>query len=211
MSISSYGTTNGYFLNVHLFLFHTYLSSSYLMSSFTSVLCLASSPPRLVRSLPPPAMTSPGLGGAGHYGQQEGPQSGLDGWIEQQQRQFRDFDSSFGISSPGFADFDTFSRLPSIFAPSPRQALAPPPHGHPSSSSLVPCGSGGSVNRSTTMALQSGEADMSPKAKVSYDQDKFQVEFNVQDYTPEVSPHPLDVRKTVLYKPNIALVLFVAS
>jgi len=26
---------------------------------------------------------------------------------------------------------------------------------------------------------------MSPKAKVSYDQDKFQVEFNVQDYTPE--------------------------
>ena len=38
------------------------------------------------------------------------------------------------------------------------------------------------------MALQSGESDMSPKAKVSYDQDKFQVEFNVQDYTPEVSP-----------------------
>merc|ERR1712004_154413 len=108
-------------------------------------------------------------------------QSGLDGWIEQQQRQFRDFDSSFGIS-PGFADFDTFSRLPSIFAPSPRQSLAPPPHGPPSSSSLVPCGS---VNRSTTMALQSGEADMSPRAKVSYDQDKFQVEFNVQDYTPE--------------------------
>ena len=38
------------------------------------------------------------------------------------------------------------------------------------------------------MALQSGESDMSPKAKVSYDQDKFQVEFNVQDYTPEVGP-----------------------
>ena len=41
---------------------------------------------------------------------------------------------------------------------------------------------------------------MSPKAKVSYDQDKFQVEFNVQDYTPEVSPHFLHVRKTVHYK-----------
>ena len=183
----------------------------------------APSPKCLVSSLLPPQaaattygpssarMTSP-AGGQGHYstGTHQGPQSGLDGWIEQQQRQFRDFDSSFGIS-PGFADFDTFSRLPSIFAPSPRQALAPPPHGHPSSSSLVPCGSGGSVNRSTTMALQSGEADMSPKAKVSYDQDKFQVEFNVQDYTPEVSPHFLHVRKTVLYKPNIALVLFVAS
>ena len=150
------------------------------MGSSTSVLCLAPSPPRLVRSLPPPAMTSPGLGGAGHYGQQEGPQSGLDGWIEQQQRQFRDFDSSFGVSS-GFADFDTFPRISSIFAPSPRQALAPP---LPSSSLLVPAAV--SVNRSN-MALQSGESDMSPKAKVSYDQDKFQVEFNVQDYTPEVS------------------------
>merc|ERR1712061_888190 len=101
-------------------------------------------------------------------------QSGLDGWIEQQQRQFRDFDSSFGVSS-GFADFDTFPRISSIFAPSPRQALAPPLP----TSSLVPA----SVNRS--MALQSGESDMSPKAKVSYDQDKFQVEFNVQDYPPE--------------------------
>ena len=32
----------------------------------------------------------------------------------------------------------------------------------------------------------SQSSDMSPKAKVSYDQDKFQVEFNVQDYSPEV-------------------------
>ena len=46
------------------------------------------------------------------------------------------------------------------------------------------------------MALQSGESDMSPKAKVSYDQDKFQVEFNVQDYTPEVS-------KLVLSRPVV--------
>ena len=28
---------------------------------------------------------------------------------------------------------------------------------------------------------------MSPKAKVSYDQNKFEVEFNVADYLPEVS------------------------
>ena len=127
-------------------------------------------------------MTSPlGAGGAGQSSSQ-GPQSGLDGWIEQQQRQFRDFDSSFGVSS-GFADFDTFPRISSFFAPSPRQqALLAPPH---PSSSLVPAAAT-SVNRSN-MALQSGESDMSPKAKVSYDQDKFQVEFNVQDYTPEVS------------------------
>merc|ERR1719234_2935339 len=130
-------------------------------------------------------MTSP-LGGGAR--QRQEPQSGLDGWIEQQQRQFRDFDSSFGVSSSGFADFDTFPRISSFFAPSPsqrQQALLAPPH--PSSSSLVPAAtSATSVNRNNnSMALQSGESDMSPKAKVSYDQDKFQVEFNVQDYTPE--------------------------
>ena len=32
----------------------------------------------------------------------------------------------------------------------------------------------------------SSSSDSSPKAKVSYDQDKFMVEFSVQDYTPEV-------------------------
>ena len=31
------------------------------------------------------------------------------------------------------------------------------------------------------------DSDMSPKAKVSYDQSKFEVEFNVSEYTPEVS------------------------
>jgi len=30
-----------------------------------------------------------------------------------------------------------------------------------------------------------GDSDMSPKAKVSYDQNKFEVEFDVSDYTPE--------------------------
>merc|ERR1712172_37201 len=113
-------------------------------------------------------------------------QSGLDGWIEQQQRQFRDFDDSFGVSSSGIADFDTFPRISSFFAPPSQrqQALLAPPH--PSSSSLVPAtATTTSVNRSNNMALQSGESDMSPKAKVSYDLDKFQVEFNVQDYPPE--------------------------
>ena len=145
-------------------------------------------------------MTSP-AGGAGHSSQ--GPQSGLDGWIEQQQRQFRDFDSSFGVSS-GFADFDTFPRISSIFAPSPRQALAPPLP----SSSLVPAAA--SVNRSN-MALQSGESDMSPKAKVSYDQDKFQVEFNVQDYTPEVSPTPELVLRRPLVNIPLLTVMFILA
>ena len=32
----------------------------------------------------------------------------------------------------------------------------------------------------------SSSADISPRAKVTYDQDNFIVEFSVQDYTPEV-------------------------
>ena len=31
-----------------------------------------------------------------------------------------------------------------------------------------------------------GDSDMSPKARVTYDQHKFQVEFNVSEYLPEV-------------------------
>ena len=31
-----------------------------------------------------------------------------------------------------------------------------------------------------------GDSDMSPKARVTYDQNKFQVEFNVSEYLPEV-------------------------
>jgi len=34
-------------------------------------------------------------------------------------------------------------------------------------------------------AIMGDSNDLSPKAKVSYDQDKFQVEFNVQEYAPE--------------------------
>jgi len=102
----------------------------------------------------------------------------LDCWIEHQQRQFRDFDSSFG---GGFSDFGTFPRLtPSLLAPnrnlgSPSSSLSLIPHSSSNPSFQQP------QNPSSTM----GESDMSPKAKVSYDQDKFQVEFNVQDYSPE--------------------------
>ena len=32
----------------------------------------------------------------------------------------------------------------------------------------------------------SSSSDISPRAKVSYDQEKFMVEFSVRDYTPEV-------------------------
>jgi hypothetical protein len=119
--------------------------------------------------------------GSGGPGGPSGPQSSLGGWIDRQQQQFRDFDSSFGagfgvngfggdgLGDRGFGDFPLVSpgllgprALPAPAALATRPAAASPGH-------------------------EMGDDEMSPKAKVSYDQDKFQVEFNVKDYTPEVS------------------------
>lgn len=95
-----------------------------------------------------------------------------------QQRQFQEFDRSFDRnfhSSAGFGNtfgdfFSPFSRPNLALQQSSQQPLSQPPaHTYPA----VP---------DRAMAQSS---DMSPKAKVSYDADKFQVEFNVQDYTPE--------------------------
>ena len=37
------------------------------------------------------------------------------------------------------------------------------------------------------------ESEMSPKAKVTYDQHKFEVEFNVTEYLPEVSQNNFEL------------------
>merc|ERR1719277_2815559 len=94
-----------------------------------------------------------------------------------QQRQFQEFDRSFDRTfhtTPGFGNtfgdfFSPFSR-PNLALQSSQQQLPPPP------APAYP------TPPTRAMAQSS---DMSPKAKVSYDADKFQVEFNVQDYTPE--------------------------
>merc|ERR1712168_888252 len=106
------------------------------------------------------------------------PQCDLGEWMLNQQRQFQEFDRSFDRnfhSSAGFGNtfgdfFSPFSRPNLALQQSSQQPLSQPPaHAYPT----VP---------DRAMAQSS---DMSPKAKVSYDADKFQVEFNVQDYTPE--------------------------
>merc|ERR1712142_29415 len=106
------------------------------------------------------------------------PQCDLGEWMLNQQRQFQEFDRSFDRnfhSSVGFGNtfgdfFSPFSRPNLALQQSSQQPLSQPPaHAYPT----VP---------DRAMAQSS---DMSPKAKVSYDADKFQVEFNVQDYTPE--------------------------
>ena len=107
------------------------------------------------------------------------PQRDLGEWMRNQQRQFQEFDRSFQ-TTPGFDDsfgesfgnfISPFSR-PNLAIQSQSNKPTPqiPTHTYPT----VP---------DRAMAKSN---DMSPKAKVSYDQDKFQVEFNVQDYTPEV-------------------------
>merc|ERR1711970_1426680 len=105
------------------------------------------------------------------------PQCDLGEWMLNQQKQFQEFDRSFDRSfhtTPGFGNsfgdfFSPFSR-PNLALQSSQQPLPPPPtHAYP----IVPD------------RAMSQSSDMSPKAKVSYDADKFQVEFNVEDYTPE--------------------------
>jgi len=100
--------------------------------------------------------------------------SDLSEWMLNQQRQFQEFDRSFGTNM-GFGDsfdgfFTPFSRS-SLALQSHQPTLPSPPHSH--STNMIP----------DRTLVRSGE--MEPKAAVTYDQDKFEVQFNVEDYTPE--------------------------
>merc|ERR1712179_523076 len=120
------------------------------------------------------------MGSLGRDTPQSGrPQCDLGEWMINQQRQFQEFDRSFDRSfhtTPVFGNtfgdfFSPFSR-PNQALQSSQQPLPPPPppaHAYPTEPGRA----------------MSQSSDMSPKAKVSYDADKFQVEFNVEDYTPE--------------------------
>ena len=50
-----------------------------------------------------------------------------------------------------------------------------------------------------------GDSDMSPKARVTYDQHKFQVEFNVSEYLPEVSSEQSVSRNFLFYNLKCAV------
>lgn len=101
-------------------------------------------------------------------------------WIQERQRDFADFDRSIGFSGRPVTDFDTsdlFSPIPPRFAiASDTRPISPPsPYSPRPEQTAI-------VNHSN---MSQDSTELSPKAKVSYDQDKFQVEFNVQDYKPE--------------------------
>merc|ERR1711892_1176742 len=123
------------------------------------------------------------MGSLGRDGRLTGrPQCDIGEWMLNQQRQFQEFDRSFQTSS-GFGNsfgdfFSPFSR-PNL-ALTPHQQSQPQPQPRQAISQSPAHTSPAVPERAISQSN-----DMSPKAKVSYDQDKFQVEFNVQDYTPE--------------------------
>merc|ERR1711892_1605707 len=121
------------------------------------------------------------MGSLGREGRLAGrPQCDLGEWMLNQQRQFQEFDRSFQTSSGFGNSFGDF------FSPFSRPNLALQPHQQPQP---LPQQAISQSPAHTSPAVPeraiSQSNDMSPKAKVSYDQDKFQVEFNVRDYTPE--------------------------
>lgn len=154
-------------------------------------------------------MTSPaGRASGGSRGDEAPllPQSDpLSRWIQERARDFRDFDLSLpGALNPVFAD--PFAAVPS------RRSLCLPQdfsrtdpffsRQDPLFSTQDPVFNRQELvrqdrlfNRQEPISFRqepaagygtmSGEKELSPKAKVSYDQEKFQVEFNVQDYKPE--------------------------
>merc|ERR1711892_1036123 len=125
------------------------------------------------------------MGSLGRDGRLTGrPQCDLGEWMLNQQRQFQEFDRSFQTSSGFGNSFGDF------FSPFSRPDLALPPHQQSQPQPQLQPQQAISQSPAHTSPLVPERAisqsnDMSPKAKVSYDQDKFQVEFNVQDYTPE--------------------------
>merc|ERR1711892_65464 len=121
------------------------------------------------------------MGSLGRDEQHAGrPQCDLGEWMLNQQRQFQEFDRSFQTSSGFGNSFGDF------FSPFSRPNLALQPHQQPQPLPQQAISqSPAHISPAVPERAISQSNDMSPKAKVSYDQDKFQVEFNVQNYTPE--------------------------
>lgn len=139
-------------------------------------------------------------------------QDPLGEWLEARQRAFRDFDRT--LQAPSVFQGDRARRsiitsTPSWFSiteplvpPKPTLArpftLSSPGHSHrvtyPFQSVISqPCLTFGGKDSSPAptsapaamLSTRNDNADLSPKAKVSYDEDRFQVELDVQDYRPE--------------------------
>lgn len=124
-------------------------------------------------------MTSTSVGRDPFLPATNNPRHEFSTWIQERQRDFADFDRSIGFSGRPVSDFDEdfgfFNPIPPRFAiASDPRPISPPYAGVQPQSSIVNHG-----------AMSQDSTELSPKAKVSYDQDKFQVEFNVQDYKPE--------------------------
>ncbi len=153
-------------------------------------LALSTSADAIMPPPPPPPPTAAGAAAAAAVGDFGAKRHGYEGslfhtnllrldddpvsaWIEQRQRSFRDFEQS--LRDP----FTTVSRRPhpgvdNLFLP---LAASRPKNAWKSQPQYAML--------SSSRGLEPPSGDMSPKARVVYDDAKFQVEFDVPDYRPE--------------------------
>ena len=135
------------------------------------------------------------FGNDGRARQPGSNQVNLGEWMANQQRQFQEFDRSFGMPS-AFGAFSSFSDPFSdpFFSISPfhrrdlpslQQQSVPPSNSQPLS--LVRAADRG-LHQKTRPLISSGipDAHFSPRSKVSFN-DKFEIELSVEDFKPEVN------------------------
>ena len=135
------------------------------------------------------------VGNEGRRHQTGSQQVNLGEWMANQQRQFQEFDRSFGMPS-AFGGFSTFSDPFSdpFFSHSPFHHRRDPlsiqnqnfPLGHSQPLTLMQSRDRGSYQKTRSPESDTPEAHFSPRSKVSFN-DKFEIELCVEDFKPEVN------------------------
>ena len=140
------------------------------------------------------------FGNDGRRRQPGSQQVNLGEWMANQQRQFQEFDRSFGMPS-AFGGFSTFSDPFSdpFFSHSPfhrRDPLSIQDQNFPLSinsqpSTLMQSRDRGLDPKTRSLESEIPEAHFSPRSKVSFN-DKFEIELCVEDFKPEVNIKALE-------------------
>ena len=135
------------------------------------------------------------VGNEGRRHQTGSQQVNLGEWMANQQRQFQEFDRSFGMPS-AFGGFSAFSDPFSdpFFSHSPFHNRRAPlsiqnqnfPLGHSQPLTLTQSRDRGSYQKTRSPESDTSGAHFSPRSKVSFN-DKFEIELCVEDFKPEVN------------------------
>ncbi len=138
-------------------------------------------------------------GGAGLFLKAGGGSDPLTEWIEERQRAFRDFERSFQQPKQLFHHSSPLLppplplEPPSSFSRRLPPLEAPPQHQHIFGDGVIPeedeeeeeDGHDEGEKMLSRNHHPDLDRDLSPKARVTYDEGRFQVEFDVRDYRPE--------------------------